>query len=99
MPTGLNANTMALTDTTCRNAKPGLKPQKLSDSGGVHLFVSPSGGRLWRMSYRFEGKQKQLSFGGYPAVSLRDARDRRDAAKALLASGTDPSTLLISAEM
>ncbi|WAC28065.1 Arm DNA-binding domain-containing protein [Ancylobacter sp. SL191] len=47
--------------------------QKRSDSGGLHLFVSPSGGRLWRMAYRFDGKQKQRSFGAYPAVSLKDA--------------------------
>ncbi|MGA0561642.1 Arm DNA-binding domain-containing protein [Ancylobacter sp. VNQ12] len=54
---------MALTDTACKNAKATDKPQKLSDSGGLHLFVSPSGSRLWRMAYRFDGKQKQLSFG------------------------------------
>ncbi|MBS7555640.1 integrase arm-type DNA-binding domain-containing protein [Ancylobacter dichloromethanicus] len=61
------------------------------DSGGLHLFVSPTGGRLWRMAYRFDGKQKQLSFGAYPAVSLKDARARRDEAKALLAAGCDPA--------
>lgn len=82
---------MALTDTACKNAKATDKPQKLSDSGGLHLFVSPSGGRLWRMAYRFDGKQKQLSFGAYPAVSLKDARERRDEAKALLAAGVDPA--------
>lgn len=82
---------MALTDTACRNAKATDKPQKLSDSGGLHLFVRPSGGRLWRMAYRFDGKQKQLSFGAYPAVSLKDARERRDEAKALLAAGVDPA--------
>lgn len=83
---------MALTDTACRNAKAAGKPKKLSDSGGLHLFISPSGGRLWRMAYRFEGKQKQLSFGAYPAVPLKDARERRDAAKVLLAAGIDPAT-------
>ena len=82
---------MTLTDTACRNAKGREKPQKLSDSGGLHLFVSPSGGRLWRMSYRFGGKQKQLSFGSYPAVSLKEARERRDEAKGILASGVDPA--------
>lgn len=82
---------MALTDTACKNAKATDKPQKLSDSGGLHLFVSPSGDRLWRMAYRFDGKQKQLSFGAYPAVSLKDAREQRDEAKVLLAAGVDPA--------
>ncbi len=82
---------MTLTDTICRSAKAADKPRKLSDSGGLHLFVSPTGGRLWRMAYRFDGKQKQLSFGAYPAVSLKDARTRRDEAKVLLAAGFDPA--------
>lgn len=83
---------MTLTDTICRNAKAGEKPKKLSDAGGLHLFISPAGGRLWRMAYRFDGKQKQLSFGAYPAVSLKDARSKRDEAKALLAAGIDPGS-------
>ena len=63
---------MALSDTNIRNIKPGAKVQKLSDGGGLHLHISPSGGKLWRMAYRFNGKQKTLSFGAYPAVSLKD---------------------------
>ena len=82
---------MPLTDTKCRSAKSGIKPVKLSDGGGLHLYISPAGGRLWRLAYRFNGKQKLLSFGAYPAISLKDARERRDAAKALLAAGFDPA--------
>lgn len=82
---------MALSDAMCRNAKASGKAKKLSDSGGLHLFVTPAGGRHWRMAYRFDGKQKQLSFGPYPAVSLKDARERRDEAKSQLAAGVDPS--------
>lgn len=82
---------MKLSDTSIRNIKPTAKVQKLSDGGGLFLFVSPTGGKLWRMAYRFDGKQKTLSFGAYPAVSLKDARSRRDAAKVLLAADIDPA--------
>lgn len=82
---------MALTDTMIRTLKPGPKPVKLSDAGGLHLLVSPAGGRLWRLAYRFDGKQKQLAFGPYPEVSLKRAREKRDAAKTLLAEGIDPA--------
>ncbi|QFG38175.1 DUF4102 domain-containing protein [Paracoccus pantotrophus] len=70
---------MPLTDAACRGAKPDPsgKPRKLPDGGGLLLFVSPSGGRLWRMRYRFEGKEKVLSFGAYPDVKLADARALR----------------------
>ncbi len=81
---------MPLTDTSIRNIKATAKVQKLSDGGGLYLFVPTTGGKLWRMAYRFGGKQKTLSFGAYPAVSLRDARAKRDDAKALLAEGIDP---------
>ncbi len=67
------------------------KPRKIPDSGGLHLLHTPAGGKLWRFPYRFDGKQKLLSFGAYPAVSLSDARSKRDDAKKLLASGIDPS--------
>lgn len=66
-------------------------PVKLSDGGGLQLLVTPTGGKLWRLAYRFGGKQKQLALGAYPAVSLADARKARDAAKATLAAGVDPS--------
>ena len=64
---------------------------KRSDGGGLHLLVSPTGGKLWRWAYRFDGKQKTLAFGAYPAVSLADARQKRESAKKLLASGVDPA--------
>ena len=82
---------MPLTDTHIRSLKPEAKPRKYFDGGGLFLYVPPTGSKLWRMSYRFEGKSKLLSFGGYPAVSLKDARVRREEAKGLLAKGIDPS--------
>jgi len=80
-----------LSDTRVRNAKPGVRPTKLSDAGGLHLLVQPHGSKLWRMAYRFDGKQKTLALGIYPVVTLQDARQQRDEAKRLLAKGTDPS--------
>ena len=85
------AKHLPLTDTAIRNAKPGLKRVKLSDGGGLHLLIQPHGTKLWRLAYRFGGKQKLLAFGIYPAVSLAEARARRDAAKQLLADDIDPS--------
>lgn len=82
---------MPLTDTAIRNAKPRSKPFKISDGGGLHLLVQPNGSRLWRLAYRFAGKQKTLALGSYPAVSLAKAREARDSAKRLLADGVDPS--------
>lgn len=82
---------MPLTDTAIRNAKPSEKPVKLFDGGGLYLEVSPAGGKWWRLKYRFDGKEKRLSLGVYPDVSLKDARERRDASRKLLADGVDPS--------
>lgn len=83
---------MPLTDTAIRNAKPGEKIIKLSDGGGLQLWVMPTGSKLWNLAYRdLSRKQRKLSFGAYPAVSLADARKKRTEAKALLASGIDPS--------
>lgn len=82
---------MSLTDTTIRNAKPSNKPQKLFDGNGLYLFISPAGGKLWRMKYRFEDKEKVLSLGKYPAVSLKQARERMNEAREKLANGLDPS--------
>lgn len=82
---------MALTDVAIRALKPMEKLQKVSDSEGLQLWVQPNGSKLWRMAYRIHGMQKSLSFGAYPETSLADARKRRDEAKALLASGIDPS--------
>ncbi|MBO6510834.1 MAG: DUF4102 domain-containing protein, partial [Roseibium sp.] len=91
---GLSGNarpTMPLTDAQIRRLKAPEKEKKLSDSGGLYLLLKPSGGRLWRMAYRFAGKQKALALGQYPYVGLLEARRKRDAAKALLARGLDPS--------
>lgn len=81
---------MPLNDLAIRNAKPSHKPIRLSDAQGLYLEISPAGGKLWRMKYRFGGKEKRLSFGAYPDVSLKDARERRDAARKMLANGIDP---------
>jgi integrase len=82
---------MPLTDTAIRNAKPCDKPKKMFDSGGLYLVVTPNGGKWWRLKYRFGGKEKGHSLGIYPDVSLKEARERRDEARRLLANGTDPS--------
>ncbi len=82
---------MPLTATAIRNAKPGRKPKRLYDSGGLYLEISPVGGRWWRFAYRFGGKRKLLSVGVLQDVSLAAARKRRDEARALLADGVDPS--------
>ena len=82
---------MALTETAVRNAKPGKRPRKISDGGGLFLLVQPTGGKLWRLAYRFAGKQKLLAIGIYPEISLAIARDGRSDAKRLLQQGTDPS--------
>ena len=82
---------MPLTDQTIRNLKPGPKARRHFDERGLYLEVSPAGGRWWRLKYRFEGREKRLSFGTYPDVRLKDARDRREEARQLLAQGVDPS--------
>lgn len=81
---------MALTDTAIRNAKPADKPLRLFDGGGLYLEVAPSGGKWWRLKYRFGGKEKRLSLGTYPDTGLKAARARRDELRALLADGVDP---------
>jgi Arm DNA-binding domain/Phage integrase family len=85
-------DTNMLNDTRVRNAKRGDRPIKLSDSGGLHLLIQPNGSKLWRLAYRFGGKQKTLAIGVYPAVTLKHAREKRDEAKRLLADNIDPST-------
>lgn len=79
-----------LTDIAVRNTKAADKPYKLSDERGLYLHVMPNGGRYWRMNYRHMGKQKTLALGIYPDVTLKDARERRDVARRLLADGVDP---------
>ena len=82
---------MPLTDTAVRRAKAKKKPYKLFDSGGLFLLVAPSGGKWWRFKYRFAGKEKLLSLGTYPDISLKEARDRRDLERKKLASKIDPA--------
>jgi len=82
---------MALSDTQIRAAKPADKPYKLTDGEGMHLLVHPNGSKYWRLSYRFNGKQKTLALGVYPATTLAAARTKRTEAKQLLAEGIDPS--------
>ncbi|MEG8040055.1 integrase arm-type DNA-binding domain-containing protein [Sphingomonas sp. LR60] len=82
---------MPLTDTAVRAAKPDLKPRKIADEKGLFLLIQPSGGKLWRLKYRHLGKEKKLSLGRYPDVTLKEARERRDEARRVLASGFDPS--------
>jgi integrase len=79
-----------LNDTLIRSLKPTGKPKKHFDGGGMFLFVTATGSKLWRMVYHFDKKEKLLSFGEYPSVSLKDARERREEAKRLLAQGIDP---------
>src|SRR5674476_610402 len=83
-----------LTDTKIRNLKPGSKPVKVSDGGGLHLLIQPSGSKLWRMAYRFQGKQRTLAFGSYPAATLTAARDRRDDSKRQIRAGEDPGRII-----
>jgi integrase len=82
---------MPLTDKAIRNSKPGDRPIKLFDGGGLFLMVAPSGGKWWRLKYRFAGKEKLISLGTYPEVSLKEARDRQNSARKQLSSGIDPS--------
>lgn len=82
---------MKLNDRQIKNAKPSSKIQKLSDGSGLSLVIKPTGGKYWQLNYRFNGKQKTLSIGVYPTVSLAEARAAREAAKKQLANGIDPS--------
>jgi integrase len=81
---------MALTDTAIRSAKPSDKALKLTDEKGLFLLIHPNGSKYWRQKYRYNGKEKTLAHGVYPDVGLKDARERRDAARKLLADGIDP---------
>jgi Arm DNA-binding domain len=82
-------DTNMLNDARIRTAKACDRPIKLSDGGGLHLLIQPNGSKLWRLAYRFGGKQKTLAVGVYPTVSLKLARERRDEAKRLLAANID----------
>ena len=82
---------MPLSNTAILNAHPTDKPYILTDERGLSIQIQPAGGKWWRLRYRFDGKAKMLSFGTYPDVGLKEARDKRDAARNLLAAGVDPS--------
>ncbi len=82
---------MPLSDRSIKAAKPSGSAQRLFDARGLYLEISPNGGRWWRLKYRFQKKEKRISLGTYPEVPLKEARERRDAARALLSSGVDPS--------
>ncbi|MES2972420.1 MAG: integrase arm-type DNA-binding domain-containing protein [Pseudomonadota bacterium] len=82
--------TNTLTDAICKAAKPAKTAVKLFDGGGLHLYITPAGAKVWRMAYRFDKKPKQISFGAYPLLGLAAARVKRDAAKAQLREGVDP---------
>ncbi len=81
---------MPLTDATIRVLKPKVKPYKVSDFEGLFMTVKPTGSRLWHFKYRIDGKEKLLSIGVYPEITLAQARGKKDEARALLASGKDP---------
>lgn len=82
---------MTLTLDVVTVSEPRLRPYKLFDERGLFLMVTPAGGKWWRFRYRFDGKEKLLSLGIYPDVSLKEARARRDTFPALLVDGIDPS--------
>jgi len=81
---------MPLTDAKIKSLKPRDKPYKVADFAGLYVEVRPTGSKIWRQKYRFGGREKRLTFGAYPALTLADARVARDAAKASLAKGIDP---------
>ena len=85
---------MALSDSKIKTIKATDKPFKLADERGLFLLVRPTGGKLWRLKYRIDGKEKLLSFGVYPEVSLADAREKRDKARKVISAGGDPSAIL-----
>ena len=83
--------TMPLTDKEIKNAKPREKEYKLFDGNGLYMTITPDGGKRWRLKYSFEGKEKRLSLGIYPDISLSDARVKRDQLRTSIAKGIDPS--------
>ncbi len=82
---------MSLSDAAVKAAKPTARQFKLFDERGLFILVTPSGGKLWRLKYRFGGKEQLLAIGSYPDTSLKDARERRDAARKVIAAGKNPS--------
>ncbi|MCW3477559.1 tyrosine-type recombinase/integrase [Limobrevibacterium gyesilva] len=89
--TGVSGKEMgALTGAGVKAAKAKNRAYKLTDSAGLVLFITPTGSKLWRMRYTFQGKEEFLSFGPYPSVGVAHVREQRDAVKALLRTGKDP---------
>ncbi len=86
-----------LNELTVRNAKTSDKLVKLSDGGGLQLWLMPTGSKLWRLAYRYAGKQKLLAMGQYPYIGLADARERRNEARKIISEGGDPSALKLAA--
>jgi len=82
---------MTLTDISIRNEKPKDKPYKLSDAAGLYILVQTNGSKYWRLKYRIAGKEKLLSIGSYPIVTLSVARDKAMQAKEMLINNIDPS--------
>ena len=82
---------MALTDLKIRKAKPADKPYKLFDSNGLYIHVQPNGSKLWRWKYRYAKKERLLSYGPYPLISLAEAREKQMEGRKLLLDGIDPS--------
>lgn len=80
---------MPLTNAAIKAAQPQAKPYKLADKKGMYLEVAPSGGKWWRLKYRIEGMKKRISLGTYPDVGLKEAREKREEARKLLAAGID----------
>ncbi|HEU5340160.1 tyrosine-type recombinase/integrase [Edaphobacter sp.] len=81
---------MKLAETKIKNAKAGLKPRRLADGRGLYLLITPVGGKFWRAKYRYRGKEKTITFGQYPDISVKAARERHADALKLMAEGKDP---------
>ncbi len=86
---------MSLSEVQVRKAKEREKAYSMADGGGLYLWVTPAGGKLWRWSYRYEGKEKLMSLGRYSDVSLSKARERHRDERALLASGIDSPSISV----
>ncbi len=82
-----------LSDAAINKAKPKDKEHHLYDGDGLYIAITPTGGKLWRMKYYFEGKERRIHFGSYPEISLADARQRRFEARQLLVKGIDPGAV------
>jgi len=83
---------MQLSEFAVRKAKPKEKPYRMSDGGGLHLLVQPTGSKLWQLRYRYAGKENILSLGPYPLITIAEARQKRHDAKKLLLNGIDPNS-------